>query len=246
MILSGQRESIVITSSGNNPMRQIKNFGDQRQIDRCVYCGGNTETREHVPSRVFLDIPYPENLPVIYACEKCNNGYSIDEEYTACLIECARIGGVSSDLIEREKIKRILSERPRLFEKLKKAMNKTKDEISFSVEANRVKRVLLKLARGHVLFEQNEPHLSEEPSLFEFGILDLLPEESRIRFEETPSLGLVPEVGSRALQQIAFSGQGAFIPWTNVQDGRYRYVVPEVGLVRMVFSEYLWCQVGWD
>lgn len=246
MILSGQRGLIAITSSRNNLMRQIKNFGDRRQTAHCVYCGGKTETREHVPSRVFLDKPYPENLPVVYACEKCNNSYSIDEEYVACLIECARVGGVSPDLIEREKINRILSEKPRLLEKLKGAMSTKKDEISFSVEAQRVKRILLKLAKGHVLFEQNEPRLSDEPSLFEFGILELLSEESRARFEETPTISLVPEVGSRALQQLAISEQGVFVLWTNIQNERYRYVVPEVGLVKMVFSEYLWCQVGWD
>ena len=246
MTLNGLSVSTVITSSKNKLMQQIKNFGDQRQTSRCVYCGGATETREHVPSRVFLDTPYPENLPIVSACEKCNNGYSLDEEYMACLIECARVGGIDSDLIQRQKIKRILSEKPRLLKRLKKAMNERGGDISFAVETDRIRKVLLKLARGHALFEQNEPHLSDEPSLFEFGILEELPEESRVQFEETPIMSLAPEVGSRALQQIAITEQGAFIPWTSVQDGRYRYVIPQVGLVRMVFSEYLWCQVGWD
>lgn len=227
-------------------MRQITNLGDQRQISHCVYCGGKTETREHVPSRVFLDTPYPQNLPIVHACEKCNNGYSMDEEYSACLLECVRVGGVSPDLVEREKVIRILSERPKLLEKLKKAMSVREGEITFSIETDRLKRVLLKLAKGHVLFEQNEPHLSEEPSLFEFGTLELLPEEARHRFEATPVIGLLPEVGSRSLQQLAITEQGAFLPWINVQDGRYRYVVPEVGLVRMVLSEYFWCQIRWD
>lgn len=227
-------------------MRQIRNFGDQRQVAFCIYCGGHTETREHVPSRVFLDIPYPENISTVYACEKCNNSYSLDEEYTACLIECARVGGISSDLFEREKIQRILSKKPKLLEKLKNAMSTNGGEVSFAIEIDRVKRVLLKLAKGHVLFEQNVPHLFENPSLFEFGILELLPEELMTRFEQTPIIDLAPEVGSRALQQFVISGKNVHVPWMNVQDERYRYVVPQVGLVRIVLSEYIWCQVGWD
>jgi len=68
-------------------MRQRINFGDKRQIAHCVYCGKGIETREHTPPKVLLDVPYPENLPVIQACEICNQGYSLDEEYFACLID---------------------------------------------------------------------------------------------------------------------------------------------------------------
>jgi hypothetical protein len=77
-------------------MRQIKDFADDRNKARCVYCGGLDETRDHVPSRVFLDEPLPENLPVVPACIACNNSFSRDEEYLACLIECALTGSVEA------------------------------------------------------------------------------------------------------------------------------------------------------
>ncbi len=32
-------------------MRQLKNFGDDRQTDHCVYCAKGIETREHIPPR---------------------------------------------------------------------------------------------------------------------------------------------------------------------------------------------------
>jgi hypothetical protein len=43
-------------------MEQLKSYADNRLVNGCVYCGGPEETRDHVPSRVFLDPPYPENL----------------------------------------------------------------------------------------------------------------------------------------------------------------------------------------
>jgi len=45
-------------------MRQLHSFADDRLLAGCVYRSGSTETRDHVPSRVLLDEPYQENLPV--------------------------------------------------------------------------------------------------------------------------------------------------------------------------------------
>ena len=93
-------------------MDQLKSYADERLMAGCVYCGRATETRDHVPSRVLLDEPYPENLPVVPSCEECNRGYSLDEQYFACLVECARVGSIKA--VERPKIARILLESPAL------------------------------------------------------------------------------------------------------------------------------------
>jgi hypothetical protein len=61
-------------------MRQLRTFGDERELCLYAYCEGVPETRDHVPSRVLLDEPYPENLPVVPACKSCNSGFSADEE----------------------------------------------------------------------------------------------------------------------------------------------------------------------
>jgi hypothetical protein len=34
-------------------------FDNRLGGDTCIYCGGETETREHVQSKVLLDEPYP-------------------------------------------------------------------------------------------------------------------------------------------------------------------------------------------
>jgi hypothetical protein len=55
-----------------------KLFIDERLKGICAYCGARPESRDHVPSRVLLDKPYPENLPVVEACFKCNGEFSAD------------------------------------------------------------------------------------------------------------------------------------------------------------------------
>ena len=34
----------------------------------CVYCGDKADTREHCPSKAFLNKPYPTDLPTVPAC----------------------------------------------------------------------------------------------------------------------------------------------------------------------------------
>ena len=51
---------------------------DKRQTAFCAYCHGEHGTSEHVPSKVFLDKPYPKDLPVIFTCKDCNNEFSSD------------------------------------------------------------------------------------------------------------------------------------------------------------------------
>jgi hypothetical protein len=42
-------------------------FVDERLTGTCVYCGGQPDTRDHVPSKAFLDDPLPPDLPVVEA-----------------------------------------------------------------------------------------------------------------------------------------------------------------------------------
>ncbi len=223
-------------------MYQFSNLGDERHTFFCVYCGGDTRTRDHVPSKVFLDEPYPTNLPVVPACRSCNEGFSMDEEYVACLVECALTGSV-----EREKIKRILRKKPSLVSVIDQASEKTLwGDVSFKVDIERVKNVILKLGRGHAAYELNEPQIND-PSVVSFVPLSLLTEEDRNRFETSPQSSVWPEVGSRAIQRLVVDDPGASL-WVIAQPGRYRYLT-SVGfgvVVRVVISEYLGCEVVWS
>ena len=176
-------------------MQQLPNWGDERNTGWCVFCGGPMETRDHSPSRVFLDEPYPENLPVVPSCYKCNNSFSLDEEYVACLIECAKTGSVEQAMAARPKIARTLARKPLLVSRLEESRIANDDGITWRVEGERVCAVLVKLARGHVAYEENEPQLGEPASI---SVLPLCAMTASVRedFETPPNTGLWPEVGS--------------------------------------------------
>jgi hypothetical protein len=230
-------------------MQQLRTFADNRLLIGCIYCSGATETRDHVPSRVFLDEPYPENLPVIPACTLCNESFSLDEEYVACLIECARTGSVGS--VERPKIRRILRDSSCLAARLAQARRVSKDgTVSFSADVARVKNVVLKLARGHAAYELSEQKFLE-PARVMFAPLRALDATARTHFETPPQSSLWPEVGTRAMQRMVIAMPTLTViglDWIEVQQHRYRYFAIAEGpvMVRFVIGEYLACEVIWD
>jgi hypothetical protein len=81
-------------------MEQIPNFGDTRSQGFCVHCGGPDESKDHIPSKVLLDEPFPENMHVCACCFRCNNDLSADEEYLACFLECVLAGDADPAVIE--------------------------------------------------------------------------------------------------------------------------------------------------
>jgi len=48
---------------------------------KCIYCYEKANTREHIPSKIFLNEPYSNNLAILPACFNCNNSYSENEQY---------------------------------------------------------------------------------------------------------------------------------------------------------------------
>jgi len=226
-------------------MRQLKNDGDTRQAEACAYCGEATQTRDHVPSRILLDEPFPENLPVVPACLPCNNKASFDEEYLACLIECVICGTTDPARVGREKIRRTLAKQHALQARLTAALRWENEQSLFNIELDRVERIVVKLAQGHALYELNEPQLAK-PSSVVISPLGLLDNDVRGAFENTSGydFAIWPEVGSRAMQRLVQNAHG----WLEVQLGRYRYLATTdtVVRVRLVLSEYLACEVIWS
>lgn len=226
-------------------MKQIKNLGDMRQAEACTYCGKATQTRDHVPPRVLLDEPFPENLPVVPACLLCNNTASSDEEYLASLVECIICGTTDPAKVGREKIRRTLAKQPALQERLTAALRWENEQSLFQIELDRVERIVVKLAQGHALYELNEPQIAR-PSSVAISPLPLLNNDMREAFENLLKHGFTiwPEVGSRAMQRLIQNEHG----WIEVQPGRYRYLatIDAVVRVRLVLSEYLACEIIWS
>lgn len=225
-------------------MRHIPDFSDSRLRAHCVHCGRGTGTRDHVPSRVLLDEPYPENLPVAPSCADCNGGLSADEEYFACLVDCVLAGTAIPGERHRPKIRAILERAPTLAARLERARSEADGRTVFAPEEPRVRRVILKLARGHVAHELAEPQPGE-PSRLWFGPLPSLSADQREKFERIDRAALWPEVGSRALVRLV----GEADDWLAVQPGRYRFAacLAERGpTVKLVVSEYLAAECRWE
>lgn len=242
-------------------MEQLPDYADDRLIDRCIYCGGRAETRDHVPSRVFLDAPYPENLPIVGACQKCNQGFSKDEQYFVCLLESVLVGSTDPQKIRRPSVARAMKRSPALRYRIDSAKTINNDRVVFSIEEDRVKNVMLKLARGHAAFELSQP-CREEPNHFWCRPLEALPEKEREAFDAVHIQQMLGEIGSRNMQRMFVtevklqSGSSeqktlrALVnDWVEVQTGYYRYLaVDDVGgvVIRIVVSEYMACEVGWN
>ena len=212
-------------------MQQYRCYGDDRNKGFCVHCGGPDETIDHVPSKVLLDEPYPENLMAAPSCRKCNTSFSLDEEYLACFLECIVAGIADPEKTHRSKIATILRGNARLLARLQNARSEVNGTPIWSPEFERIQRVILKLARCHAAFELNEPML-EEPAHLAIKPLSLMTAEELSSFEDHRVPVIWPEVGSRAMQRVLVSGMdlgvwGAMEPKTNVSPtNAFRCLLP--------------------
>jgi len=226
---------------------------DKRLTGCCVFCGGPPDTRDHVPSRILLDEPLPAYLPVVDACGGCNQSFSLDEEYLACLLDCVLSGTADPEGLQRKKVRLALSHNPKLTKMLDKC--KRVDEagrLVWQPQDDRVRNTVLKLARGHAAYELSLPQL-EDPLEVTAAPFVAMSEEQHSGFEDALG-GTIqgwPEVGSRAFHRACGAAPDPLEEdrgWVVVQPGRYRYCVMQTGgvLVQMVLSEYLACRVVWD
>ncbi len=218
----------------------------------CIYCGNPATTREHVPSKAFLQEPYPDNLPTIPACFACNNGYSEDENYVACFLDVLK-SQVYYDYSEQEQTDCRIAKDKKLQKNLQEQIKSTDGKILYQLDEQRFDRILLKLARGHAGFEYDYVDFDNTKIKIWYDFMFNLPENVLMNFEAIPETDIAPEVGSRSittpfiLQNIATGDAMRFSAWNEVQENIYRYQVShnENGdiTVKIVIFEFLYCVV---
>ncbi|MGO4558105.1 hypothetical protein [Mesorhizobium sp. 2RAF21] len=237
-------------------MKQIEDTADRRQKSWCIHCGGWIEqvitNRDHAPSKVLLDEPFPANMPLMKVCRPCNSSFAEDEEYVAGFLGAVLSGSADPDAQVVERSARIFRGNPGLRSRIEKAKQVDRnlfgeETISWGPEHARFERVLVKNARGHAFYEISEPML-KKPSKVWFGPLAGLDEKQTAVFENAawPN-GLWPEVGSRMMTRF-LTGEDLDEGWVIVQEGVYRYTVMQTGgmLVRIVMREYLAAEIVWE
>lgn len=222
-------------------------YGDERVLYYCTFCGGKTGTRDHCPSKVLLDQPYPNDLPVVPACDTCNSSFSADEEYLACLVSCVLSGTTNPESISRLKVQKILQRSPALRSRIERGRGETSDGIVFEPEHERLESVVTKLAQGHALYELHEPCL-RRPAVVRITPYPLMSDTERLIFERPSPAPLFPEVGSRSMQRFLVSEGALCAPWVEVQRGTYRYHASpdDTVSIRIVIQDYLACYIHWN
>lgn len=224
-------------------------YGDSRLNYFCAFCGSPADTEDHVPSRCFLDKPYPPELPVIPCCHKCNHDFSIDEEYVSCLIDCMKANTADPSLIQRDKTRETLLHSSKLQERIAAQIRNFGGYSLLDYEKDRFMNVIRKLAFGHLAFENN--HLTWNSTLcFSMWLVPEMRESQRTTFFKSFTGDLLPEVSSHSLEHILFFRNANneiqyAAPWVIVQEGRYAYCVsPDSNKVKFVIADHLAVEVS--
>ena len=205
-----------------------------------------------------MNSPYPENLPWWKCAGNVTPGFSSDEEYLIAFLGSVLSGSTRPDQVRFPAASGILTHSPRLGNRIDRSRTVQGNlwgdvEVLWEPELDRVRRVLVKNARGHVLYELGEPML-EQPSHVSVCPIQAMTAHQVDQFENVPYGSGWPEVGSRMMRKAFIihspgdAQEAYFDGWQDVQGSVYRYAVtqgPSGILVRMVLREYLACEVGW-
>ena len=228
-------------------LKMIPFISYQRKSNmKCIYCGAAADTREHCPSKTFLEPPLPTNLIVLPACNRCNNGFSSDELYVKTLLNVIRkkrAGVETLDEFDRPEERDAVVSADRLL------------KMEGQIRDPKVERILLKLAIGHAAYELSELLLDDWN-----GCLETIDYVWRPQIDETDwdSLsapvnikdGVLPEVGARSYRNIYVAvdgdGKSMLVDWNEVQPGSYKYITyydDEKLIVKMIIKDLLYSQV---
>ena len=243
-------------------MDQLIDYSDSRNKGFCIHCGSglrhDASNRDHVPTRGLLNPPYPENLPVVEVCRQCNSEFSSDEEYLIAFLGSVISGSTTPDPAISSTASRILARSPQLAKRIARSrtiQGHLWDDavLVWKPELSRIERVVVKNARGHILYELGVPVL-EKPSRISICPIQEMTASQLEQFESVSLGSGWPEVGSRMMRRlVVFRAEDSeeiyFDGWQEVQDEVYRYAVSQESdgiLVRMVLHEYLAATVLWD
>ncbi|MCJ2105402.1 hypothetical protein MKK70_08420 [Methylobacterium sp. E-041] len=253
-------------------MREIEDFTDDRLKAWCIHCGAAIanvrSNRDHVPTKSFLtkalrgrgadydrgagdDLDY---LPQVFICQGCNSGFSPDENYFLCVLHAVMAGSLYPDQAKHPEAATVLRSNRHVVRSLKQMpdgqLSLFDDLQPFTLfpDFEKIRRVVIKNARGHAYHELGEP-LLEAPDHVAFVQLERLSPEQREAFESVGTdadLAAWPEVGSRMTVHL-LNGEAMTGGWITVEPGRYRYAIDWSGpvLVKTVIWEYIATETRW-
>ncbi len=126
-----------------------------KQLGECAYCAAPATTKDHIPPQGVFAKGMPHK-PWVPACQSCNAGASLDDEYMQRLSMLWGADGCKDAIEVGEKFMRSL-ERPEargLQAEVRRSLSPLDDEslfpggINFALKSDRLGRVIDKPARG--------------------------------------------------------------------------------------------------
>jgi hypothetical protein len=176
---------------------------------RCYFCGKLSDSKDHIPSKNLLEKPYPKNLLTIPACVKCNQSFSLDEEYflnvlveisdNPILVSRKEPGGSVYNARRRSK---------KLSERIQDSLFQAQDgRIYFKTEEDRIKRVIEKNALG--LYYHRYRII---PALNAFQCVGFYP-------------FIVEETRPAEIFMLTYSEKFRMKRWTHIQENVFSYIV---------------------
>lgn len=147
----------------------------------CIYCGQRATTRDHVPPKLLLERPFPNNLRTVPSCFRCNNRASLDEQYfLAMLGQISSSPTITAKICDGGIIDRTLTRSPALEQRLIAALEVDGENgrVLIRPDMDRVSRVVKKIAVGlFVLHYGRVPELAavEHVGTFPYQVSDERP-----------------------------------------------------------------------
>lgn len=235
-----EREMNFKSFWGTNLLRSRVEFS-RNGHHYCVYCGEKSDTREHCPSKVFLSKPYPDDLPVLPACFKCNNSFSADEMYTEIYIDALKFFSGNSNILSDKTKKHIENNTAFSDAQADWAIFR---ETGVMKKREKIYRILTKLSICHMVYDLSEGYsvdgCSIKPSQIEYKTDIEMSNHEKEEFNDIIFMSdkVLPSLGSRVFDRIfvlspvlaeiigeeTIESPMAIMDWNDVQDENYRYI----------------------
>lgn len=210
-------------------MRQVVKYYDARQDDFCVYCGNSLKkfkTLDHVPSKILMDEPYPENLPKVNSCNNCNQSFSTNELYFSCIIEYLICQSTDIESFQRERIIKKLRQKPRIRSEIENKLFIKNNLLFYPFDDIKFLEVLRKLLLGHLAFEFSIPTINQLERV-EVKLRSEISDWDFQKFKDSQTIEIAPEVGSRAMGAFLMNDYNLKNEWKSVDKNFYEYLVEQ-------------------
>lgn len=146
------RDGSVVAESGRSMNRRKENKSE------CYLCGGVATTRDHIPPLGLFPAPRPHNLITVPACDSCNRGNSLHDEYFRVTVATGSRDSPQSIALLHQRILPRMRRSPALIAELMKSMRWTDVRSqggvylgrapAFPIDRPRIQTVIEKIVKG--------------------------------------------------------------------------------------------------